>query len=114
MCKSGDTFSLAVLIDRGLDLTSHLNHRNGKRRDAPSKPRVRFTGNFVALYSVFRVLQHLEVGADGGEGTPVPIPNTAVKLTCADNTWAAAPREDKKAPTRTRHSISRLGVFLCI
>ena len=36
-----------------------------------------------------------EVGVDGGEGTPVPIPNTAVKLTCADNTWLVAAREDK-------------------
>ena len=35
------------------------------------------------------------VGADGGEGTPVPIPNTAVKLTCADNTWLVAAREDR-------------------
>ena len=30
------------------------------------------------------------VGADDGEGTPVPIPNTAVKLTRADNTWLEA------------------------
>ena len=35
------------------------------------------------------------VGADGGEGTPVPIPNTAVKLTCAENTWLEAAWEDK-------------------
>ena len=42
------------------------------------------------------------VGADGGEGTPVPIPNTAVKLTCADNTWLVAAREDRKAPTRSK------------
>ena len=36
-----------------------------------------------------------KVGVDGGEGTPVPIPNTAVKLTCADNTWLVAAREDR-------------------
>ena len=35
------------------------------------------------------------VGVDGGEGTPVPIPNTAVKLTCADNTWLVAARKDR-------------------
>ena len=40
-----------------------------------------------------------KVGADGGEGTPVPIPNTAVKLTCAEDTWLEAARENKKAPT---------------
>ena len=44
-----------------------------------------------------------QVGADGGEGTPVPIPNTAVKLTCADNTWLVAAREDRKAPTQQRN-----------
>ena len=27
-----------------------------------------------------------EVGVDCSEGPPVPIPNTAVKLTCADDT----------------------------
>ena len=35
------------------------------------------------------------VGADGGEGTPVPIPNTAVKLTCAEDTWLEAARENR-------------------
>ena len=38
---------------------------------------------------------HNEVGVDGGEGPPVPIPNTEVKLTCADNTWLETAREDK-------------------
>ena len=35
------------------------------------------------------------VGADGGEGPPVPIPNTVVKLVCVDNTWRATAREDR-------------------
>ena len=35
------------------------------------------------------------VGVDYGEGPPVPISNTVVKLTCADNTWLATAREDK-------------------
>ena len=35
------------------------------------------------------------VGVDDGEGTPVPIPNTAVKLTRADNTWLEAARDDR-------------------
>ena len=34
---------------------------------------------FVLRYSVLRVLSL--VGADCGEGPPVPIPNTVVKLT---------------------------------
>ena len=35
------------------------------------------------------------VGVVNGEGPPVPIPNTAVKLTRADNTWLATAREDR-------------------
>ena len=52
------------------------------------------------------------VGVDGGEGTPVPIPNTAVKLTCADNTWLVAAREDKKAPTQKQNSDDFSSEFL--
>ena len=36
-----------------------------------------------------------KVGADCGEGPPVPIPNTAVKLICAENTWLVTAREDR-------------------
>ena len=39
------------------------------------------------------------VGVDDIEGPPVPIPNTVVKLNSAENTWAAAPREDRSTPT---------------
>ena len=35
------------------------------------------------------------VGVNDGEGPPVPIPNTAVKLTRVDNTWLATAREDR-------------------
>ena len=35
------------------------------------------------------------VGVDCGEGPPVPIPNTAVKLTCAENTWLETARKDR-------------------
>ena len=35
------------------------------------------------------------VGVDDGEGTPVPIPNTEVKLTGADDTWLATARESR-------------------
>ena len=36
-----------------------------------------------------------EVGADDGEGPPVPIPNTAVKLTSAYDTWLETARENR-------------------
>ena len=35
------------------------------------------------------------VGVDWGEGPPVPIPNTEVKLTSADNTYRVTGREDR-------------------
>ena len=36
-----------------------------------------------------------EVGIDCCEGPPVPIPNTEVKLTSADNTWRVTARKDR-------------------
>ena len=39
------------------------------------------------------------VGVEYAEGTPVPIPNTEVKLGGAENTWVATPREDREMPT---------------
>ena len=39
------------------------------------------------------------VGADGVEGTPVPISNTVVKLDNAEGTWLVTARENRKAPT---------------
>ena len=42
------------------------------------------------------------VGVFSDEGPPVPIPNTAVKLISADNTWLEAAREDKAMPTQYR------------
>ena len=35
------------------------------------------------------------VGVDYGEGPPVPIPNTEVKLTGADDTWLATARDNR-------------------
>ena len=44
---------------------------------------------------------------NGDEGTPVPIPNTVVKLIYGDNTWLATAREDNS--TRTlKSSLKRL------
>ena len=43
---------------------------------------------------------NLIVGAFNGEGPPVPIPNTEVKLTCADNTCLETDWEDRSVPTR--------------
>ena len=39
------------------------------------------------------------VGVDSEEGPPVPIPNTVVKLTGAEDTWLEAARENRAMPT---------------
>ena len=44
----------------------------------------------------------MRVGAFCGEGPPVPIPNTVVKLVRADNTLRATAREDRSAPTQKK------------
>ena len=40
-----------------------------------------------------------KVGAYCREGPPVPIPNTEVKLTNAENTWMVTSRENRSVPT---------------
>ena len=47
---------------------------------------------------------------NGDEGTPVPIPNTVVKLIYGDNTWLASAREANL--TRTRNT-DPLGSVFC-
>ena len=43
-----------------------------------------------------------QAGVDYGEVPPVPIPNTVVKLTGAENTWMATSREDRLMPAQFR------------
>ena len=52
------------------------------------------------------MLEHI-VGVDYGEGPPVPISNTVVKLTCADNTWLATARENRLTPTSIYSSLAQ-------
>ena len=42
------------------------------------------------------------VGVFNGEGPPVPIPNTEVKLTSAENTCLETDWEDRSMPTQTK------------
>ena len=67
MCKRGDAFSLQVLIGRGLFLLF---------------PSV----SLLTLYFPFSISL---VGVYGDEVTPVPFPNTEVKLICDEDTWLA-------------------------
>ena len=52
------------------------------------------------------------VGVFNGEGPPVPIPNTEVKLTCAENTCLATDRENRSMPTQAlREFLGALDLF---
>ena len=51
------------------------------------------------LCSVFRVQKKKIVGVFNDEGTPVPIPNTEVKLISAENTCLATDWKDRSMPT---------------
>ena len=84
-------FSLAVLIGRGLDLEFFLIHRL-----APPPPFL----PLLALFS-FQGMCPDTVGVDYGEGPPVPIPNTEVKLARAEDTWLVTARENRFSPTQT-------------
>ena len=57
--------------------------------------------NKITCGIILRRSRERTVGVDCGEGPPVPIPNTEVKLTSAENTWRAAAWEDRKAPTQS-------------
>ena len=58
----------------------------GKKRYILYIPRKRYIQRNLFIY---------HCGDVSGEVPPVLIPNTVVKLTCADNTWLATVREDR-------------------
>ena len=43
--------------------------------------------------------------------TPVPIPNTAVKLLSAENTWMATSRENRSPPDLYERYLLIAGIF---
>ena len=52
-------------------------------------------------------------GGNSCEDTPVPMPNTEVKLTNAESTWLEAAWEDRKLPNKKRH-LKRCLFYLVI
>ena len=66
--------------------------------------RIPYGSPFISLYDIDRQCRLIytvcestcnTVGVDCDEGPPVPIPNTEVKLICAEDTWRAAAWENK-------------------
>ena len=50
---------------------------------------------FKFIYALKRLKLFYIVGVDCDEGPPVPIPNTEVKLICAEDTWLVTARENR-------------------
>ena len=88
MCKRSDTFSLRVLIGRGLDLLPNFSLFEN------------ILSSLICVFFSFEGFPQLIVGVYYSEDPPVPIPNTVVKLVCAENTWRAASRENRSMPTQ--------------
>ena len=59
---------------------------------------------FFLLFSFEGVIP-LIVGVFNGEGPPVPIPNTEVKLTRVENTWLETAWEDRSAPAPLKQGL---------
>ena len=57
-----------------------------------------FSENYV-VYFQSRMNYDRKVGVDDVEGTPVPIPNTEVKLNGAEDTLLVTTRKNRKMPT---------------
>ena len=86
VCKHSNVFSLPVLIGRAAWPQNNLHNYN-KRFDSVNKQIALlkpFTSNFF--------------GGDSEEATPVPIPNTEVKLLSADGTAWEAVWESRTPP----------------
>ena len=82
--KRSDVRSDAVLISRGLNLRFH----NATEARA----------SVILLYSFEGTT--FRYGGNSCEDTPVPMPNTEVKLTNAESTWLEAAWEDRKLPNK--------------
>ena len=52
-------------------------------------------------------------GNDGEEVTPVPIPNTEVKLFSADGSWGSRPCESRTLPG-TKRPVHFMSWFFCV
>ena len=67
-------------------------------------------------YAVLRV-HSIPLSLSGGydrEATPVPIPNTAVKLSRADDTWLVTARENRSPPDFIKAAGQRpVAFFFC-
>ena len=107
-------------ISRGLnkrapceDLTNGSLVKRLRLRPLTPTTRVRFPHESPKCVKGKKLnIYKLIVGVDDAEGPPVPIPNTEVKLSGAENTWLVTARENREMPTQKHYTQS--GVLLYI
>ena len=117
-------FSGPILIGRGLDhkLLVQLEVRHSDA-DEPSSITENFASPNPSIlpksnppYAVLRVQFPLILSGEyDREVTPVPFPNTAVKLSCAHDTWLVTARKNRSSPDFIRAVGSKpmALIFLC-
>ena len=76
----------------GIDIWIRTNRRNRRSRDF-SAPRAHVSPPVPPI-----TIQQQDPGDSSGEAIPVPIPNTVVKLSSAEDTERAAFRENRSSP----------------
>ena len=99
-CKHSNVFSRPVLITRGLDLCNMQT-----QCPAPTStqtPIVQSSGR----------TRPEKVGGYYIGGPPVPIPNTAVKPDCAEDTCLETDRKNRSLPTSLNPELKSSGFFL--
>src|SRR5262245_2868854 len=90
---------------RGLDLFQHLTRgQQLGRRSSPwhatrdRDPSIDGARRLHAAVAAVTYQMQTDPGDSSGEATPVPIPNTEVKLSSAEDTERAAFRENRSSP----------------
>ena len=87
MCKWRESLSKGVLIGRGLDPIFDWYFI------CCSSSIFSFEG--ICLLKREADVGQVMAGVDDGEEPPVPIPNTEVKLTCAEDSWLETACENR-------------------
>ena len=101
-----DKYVSKVILLNSIQLENTVCAKNADR--APKKrqrsalfgkeERPRNGRDFSASRKASKCRELRRSGCDGEKDTPVPIPNTVVKLLSAENTWRATAREHRTLP----------------
>ena len=70
--------------------------------------------SLVTRVGSFRGILRSLLSGQNAEGPPVPIPNTEVKLSGAENTWLVTARKDREMPTQAKHLIRCFALYSSI